>query len=81
MAKKLSPEKLEIRNTKSYFDCIAPSTIKFMNNHYIVGDSYRCVWAIREYPPSTEEQAKLLNTLKEPQAKETPMRHTSQAQS
>lgn len=59
MAKKLSPEKLEIRNTKSYFDCIAPSTIKFMNNHYIVGDSYRCVWAIREYPPSTEEQAML----------------------
>lgn len=59
MAKQLSPEKLEIRRTKDYFDCIAPSTIKFMNNHYIVGDSYRCVWAIREYPPSTEEQAML----------------------
>ena len=59
MAKQLTPEKLEIRNTKDYFDCIAPSTIKFMNNYYIVGDSYRCVWAIREYPPSTEEQAML----------------------
>ena len=59
MAKKISPEKLEIRKTKDYFDCIAPSTIKFMNNYYIVGDSYRCVWAIREYPPSTEEQAML----------------------
>lgn len=59
MAKQLSPEKLEIRRTKDYFDCIAPSTIKFMNNYYIVGDSYRCVWAIREYPPSTEEQAML----------------------
>ena len=59
MAKQLTPEKLEIRRTKDYFDCITPSTIKFMNNYYIVGDSYRCVWAIREYPPSTEEQAML----------------------
>ena len=59
MAKQLTPEKLEIRRTKDYFDCIAPSTIKFMNNYYIVGDSYRCVWAIREYTPSTEEQAML----------------------
>ncbi len=59
MAKKLTPEKLEIIKTKDFFDCIAPSTIKFLNNHYIVGDSYRCVWAIREYPPSTEEQALL----------------------
>ena len=59
MAKQISPEKLEIRRTKDYFDCIAPSTIRFLNNHYIVGDSYRCVWAIREYPPSTEEKAML----------------------
>ena len=36
---------------------ILPSTIKFYTDHYIVGDSYRCAWAIREYPPSTEEQA------------------------
>ena len=36
---------------------IAPATIKFFTDHYIVGDSYRCVWAIREYPPTTEEQA------------------------
>ena len=59
MAKQLTPEKLELIRTKDYFDCIAPSTIRFMNNYYIVGDSYRCVWAIREYPPSTEEQAML----------------------
>ncbi len=59
MGKQISPEKLEIRRTKNYFDCISPSIIKFMNNHYIVGDSYRSVWAIREYPPSTEEQALL----------------------
>lgn len=36
---------------------ILPGTIKFLNDYYTVGDSYRCVWAIREYPPSTEEQA------------------------
>lgn len=28
-----------------------------MADHYIIGDSYRCVWVIREYPPTTEEQA------------------------
>ena len=57
MSKKKVAEKLEIQKTKDFFDCIAPSTIKFMNNHYIVGDSFRCVWAVREYPPSTDEQA------------------------
>lgn len=59
MAKKVSPEKIELRNTKSYFDCIAPSTVRFMTDHYIIGDSYRCAWAVKEYPPSTEEQALL----------------------
>ena len=55
--KKISEEKAERIRTKSFFDCIAPSIIKFMTDYYIVGDSYRCVWAIREYPPSTDEQA------------------------
>ena len=36
---------------------ILPSTIKFFTDYYIGGDSYRSVWAVREYPPSTEEQA------------------------
>ena len=36
---------------------ILPGTVKFLSDRYILGDSYRCVWAIREYPPSTEEQA------------------------
>ena len=58
MAKKqISAEKQELIRTKDFFDCIAPSTIKFFVNHYIVGDSYRCAWAIREYPPATDEQA------------------------
>ena len=49
-------QKEEIR-TKDFFDMILPGTVKFMTDHYILGDSYRCVWAVREYPPSTEEQA------------------------
>ena len=52
-----TPEQLEVQRTKDFFDMILPSTIKFYTDHYIVGDSYRCAWAIREYPPSTEEQA------------------------
>lgn len=52
-----TPEQLATIETKDFFDCIAPSSIRFFTDHYIVGDSHRCVWAIREYPPSTEEQA------------------------
>ena len=55
--KVLTPEQQEEIRTKDFFDMILPSTIKFMSDHYIVGDSYRCVWVVCEYPPSTEEQA------------------------
>ena len=55
--KVLTPAQVEEFRTKDFFDCILPSTIKFMTDHYIIGDSYRCVWVIREYPPTTEEQA------------------------
>ena len=55
--KELTPTEIEEIRTKDFFDCILPSTVKFFADHYILGDSYRCVWAVREYPPSTEEQA------------------------
>ena len=55
--KVLTPEQMEEIRTKDFFDMILPGTVKFLSDHYIVGDSYRCVWVIREYPPSTEEQA------------------------
>lgn len=55
--KVLTPEQAEEIRTKDFFDCILPGTIKFLSDHYIVGDSYRCAWVVREYPPSTEEQA------------------------
>ena len=53
----LTEEQKEEIRTKDFFDMILPGTVKFMTDHYILGDSYRCVWAVREYPPSTEEQA------------------------
>ena len=56
--KKRGSEEQARVETKSFFDCIAPATIKFFANYYIVGDTYRCVWVIRENPPSTEEQAR-----------------------
>lgn len=55
--KVLTPAQEEEIRTKDFFDCVLPSTIKFMTDHYMIGDSYRCVWVIREYPPTTEEQA------------------------
>lgn len=55
--KVMTPEQAEEIRTKDFFDCILPATIKFISDYYIVGDSYRCVWVVREYPPSTEEQA------------------------
>jgi len=62
MAKKpkvLTPEQVEEIRTKDFFDCILPGTVKFATDHYTVGDSHRCVWVIREYPPSTDVQALL----------------------
>lgn len=55
--KVLTTEQIEEIRTKDYFDMILPGTVKFFSDHYILGDSYRCVWVIREYPPTTEEQA------------------------
>ena len=53
----LTPAQAEEACVKDFFDQILPGTIKFLSDHYVLGDSYRCVWAVREYPPSTEEQA------------------------
>ena len=42
---------------KDFFDMAVPSTVRFNVDHFICGDSYRCVWAIKEYPPQTTDQA------------------------
>ena len=56
-SKVLTPAQMEEIRTKDFFDMILPGSVKFLSDHYVVGDSYRSVWVIREYPPSTEEQA------------------------
>lgn len=42
---------------KDFLDMIAPGIIKFNTDHFICGNTYRCVWALREYPTATNEQA------------------------
>lgn len=54
--KPFSREKSERQELKDFFDCVLPGTVKFLSDHYLVGDSYRCVWSVREYPPTTDEQ-------------------------
>ena len=44
---------------KSFADLITPAAIRFYTDHIICGDTYRCVWAVRDYPTSTKEQALL----------------------
>ena len=33
---------------KGFLDMIAPSVIQFNTDHYICGNTYRSVWALRE---------------------------------
>lgn len=46
-----------IKNHSAFLDMIAPSVIQFYTDHYICGNTYRSVWALREYPTATDEQA------------------------
>ena len=42
---------------KDFLDIAAPSVLDFKVDHYLCGNTCRCVWALREYPTSTDEQA------------------------
>ena len=55
--KKQTTEELEQVRLKEFLDMAAPSVIRFNTDHYICGNTYRCVWALREYPTSTDDQA------------------------
>lgn len=58
MARK-NKNKAEVESVriKSFMDMIAPSVIKFFPDYFICGNTYRSVWALREYPTTTGEQA------------------------
>lgn len=54
--KVISQEEVQVQE---FLDMISPSVIRFYSEYYICGNTYRCVWALREYPTATEEQALL----------------------
>ena len=47
----------ETESLKSFLDMIAPSIVKFETGYYICGNTFRCIWALREYPTSTDDLA------------------------
>lgn len=53
--------KVTCTDAKTYLDMIAPGIIQFYTDYYICGNTYRSVWALREYPSATDEQAILRN--------------------
>ena len=59
MSRKITyqPTSQEDVRIQEFLDMIAPSVIKFNTDHFICGNTYRCVWALREYPTATDEQA------------------------
>ncbi len=52
----IDPQELQVQD---FLDMIAPSVCKFYSEYFLCGNTYRCVWALREYPTSTEDQALL----------------------
>ena len=42
--KVLTPQEMEEIRTKDFFDCILPGTVKFLSDHYILGDNYWRIW-------------------------------------
>lgn len=55
--KKAPAPSTDLGSIKDFLDMIAPSVIDFKVDHFLCGNTYRCVWALREYPTSTDEQA------------------------
>lgn len=57
LVKKVKDESALDTRIKTYLDMIAPAVVKFNTDHYICGNTFRCVYALREYPTATSEQA------------------------
>ena len=47
--KRIDENGFTTRRGKDFLDMIAPSVIKFFTDYFICGNTYRCVWALREY--------------------------------
>ncbi len=57
--KTMTQEQMEMIEAKDFFDRAVPGYIRFFSDYYICGNFYKSVWAITEYPTSTEETALL----------------------
>lgn len=55
----LTQEEKEKIYLKDFMDMISPSVIKFYPSYYVLGNTYRRVFAIRNYPLSTNNKALL----------------------
>ena len=59
--KETAEEKTQTQDgtVKAFLDLITPSVLRFYPGYFICGNTYRSIWAIRDYPATTEEQALL----------------------
>jgi hypothetical protein len=54
--KKTGSAKL-FNGVKDFMDMVSPSVLKFSTDHFVCENTYRSVWALRECPTATDEQA------------------------
>lgn len=54
-----TPEEIEEYRVKNYKELIAPSILSFKKSpgYYILGNTYRCVWAIRSYSETVQKDS------------------------
>lgn len=54
-------DRVRQHQTIEFFDRVAPGVIKFYTDYYILGNTYRCAWVLREFSPVSEDLALLRN--------------------
>ena len=54
-----TPEEVETYRVKTYKELIAPGVLSFRKSpeYYILGNTYRCVWAIRSYAETVQKDS------------------------
>ena len=54
-----TPEELEAYRVKTYKELITPGIISFRKSpeYYLLGNTYRCVWAIRSYAETVQKDS------------------------
>ena len=54
-----TPEEMEAYRVKTYKELITPGIISFRKSpeYYLLGNTYRCVWAIRSYAETVQKDS------------------------